>query len=85
MDITEIIGLGAGVCTAASSLPQVIKTVQKRKAGDISPLMFIALLAGNGLWIWYGLKRSDIPVTVTNCFSLLLDIVMLYLHFKFRK
>ena len=84
MDITEIIGLSAGICTSASSVPQILKTIKEKKAADVSPLMFLVLLAGNVLWVGYGIRRSDLPVTITNCISVLLDLTMLYLRYKFR-
>lgn len=84
MDITEIIGIGAGICTSASSVPQILKTIKKKKAADVSPIMFLVLLAGNGLWVWYGARRSDLPVLITNCISVLLDLSMLYLRYRFR-
>lgn len=47
--------------------------------------MFAALLAGNALWAWYGLLKSDLPVMVTNLISVVLDLVMLFLRFKYRQ
>lgn len=84
MELTEVIGIAAGVCTSASSVPQIVKTVQKRRAADVSPVMFFVLLAGNALWVYYGVLRSDLPVMLTNCVSVALDLTMLYLRFKFR-
>lgn len=83
MELTEIIGLAAGTCTSVSSIPQIVTTVRKKKAADVSSVMFLVLLAGNALWVWYGLQRSDLPVTITNCISVLLDLAMLYLRFKY--
>lgn len=84
MDFTGILGLVAGACTTVASVPQIITTIQKKKAADVSPLMFISLLTGNALWAWYGIIKSDLPVTLTNIISVLLDLVMLYLRFKYK-
>lgn len=85
MELAAIIGLAAGFCTTAASIPQIITTIRKKKAADVSPIMFIALLAGNALWAWYGLLKSDLPVMVTNLISVLLDLLMLFLRFKYRE
>jgi len=80
----EIIGIVAGVLTAASLIPQFIKSLKEKKV-DVSPLMFLILIGGNGLWIWYGIKLEAPPIIITNAFSLLMDIIMLFLSFRYRK
>ncbi|HEX3383558.1 MAG TPA: SemiSWEET transporter [Mucilaginibacter sp.] len=85
MSSLELIGLAAGICTASSIIPQVIKSIQTKKAGDISWFMFIVLLTGNSLWVYYGASKSDVPIIATNILSVLLNITMLVLKFKYAK
>jgi MtN3 and saliva related transmembrane protein len=85
MNWTELIGIGAGICTATSLVPQVIKTIKNKKADDVSIIMLLVLLTGQILWIIYGVKRSDIPIISTNGFSLLVDILMIVLRVKYRQ
>ncbi|MGN6400753.1 MAG: SemiSWEET family sugar transporter [Flavisolibacter sp.] len=84
MDWTQIIGLSAGVLTACSLLPQVVKTLNEKQAEDVSLLMLIVLQAGLILWIVYGIKRNDLPIIATNSFSLLVNIVMVVLRIKYK-
>lgn len=85
MENTQILGLVAGVCTSAASLPQIITAVKTKKAADVSPFMFIVLLTGNSLWVWYGAIKSDFPIIATNIVSIILSAIMLYLKFRYRK
>jgi MtN3 and saliva related transmembrane protein len=85
MNWTQIIGLAAGVLTASSLIPQVVKTLKEKKAENISLLMLFVLQAGIILWIVYGLKREDMPIILTNSFSLLVNIVMVVLGIKYKK
>ena len=85
MELTQIIGLAAGICTAASMLPQVIKTIKEKKAEDVSMLMLIILMTGLILWVIYGIKRNDMPIILTNSFSLLVSITMMALRIKYKK
>lgn len=85
MDSKEIIGLVAGILTSASLLPQLIKTLRERKAEDVSPVMFIMLLLGTGIWAYYGILRDDLPIIITNAFSFLLNIIMIILKVKFSR
>ena len=80
----EIIGLAAGVCTSAASIPQIVTTIKKKHAADVSPIMFVVLLAGNILWTYYGFRKSDIPISATNILAVLLDMVMLFLRYKYH-
>lgn len=83
MDFTAALGLTAGICTASSLVPQLVTTIKKKKATDVSTLMFVVLLVGNSLWIWYGIDKDDLPIIGTNIFSLLLNITMLILKVKY--
>ena len=85
MSWTQIIGLTAGVCTAISLVPQVVKTIKEKEAEDVSLLMLLVLGAGLALWIVYGIKRNDLPIIATNCFSLLVNITMVILRIKYKK
>ncbi len=85
MDSTQIIGIAAGIFTATSLLPQVIKTLREKKAEDVSLLMLLVLQAGLILWIIYGFKREDMPIIITNCFSLLVNITMVILRIRYKK
>jgi len=84
MSWTQVIGLAAGVLTACSLLPQVVKTLKEKKAEDVSLIMLFVLQAGLVLWILYGVKRNDLPIIATNSFSLLVNIVMVILRIKYK-
>ena len=85
MDDTQIIGLAAGVLTACSLLPQVIKTFREKKAEDVSLVMLFVLQAGLILWIVYGFHREDLPIIATNFFSLAVNITMVILGIYYKK
>jgi MtN3 and saliva related transmembrane protein len=85
MNWTQIIGLAAGVCTATSLIPQVVKTIKKKKAEDVSIIMLLVLATGIVLWIVYGIKKNDLPIIATNSFSLLVNVIMVILGIKYKK
>ena len=82
---TEIVGLAAGICTSTSLLPQLIKLLKHKKAEDISLFYLIILFVGLGLWIWYGLLREDVPILVTNGFSLVINGIIIVLGIRYKK
>jgi len=83
MDLKTLIGIIAGCLTAISLLPQIIKVIREKDASTISTLMPFVLLAGNGLWIWYGLLLEAWPITLTNTFSVLCDLTIIFLRLKY--
>jgi MtN3 and saliva related transmembrane protein len=85
MEIKTIIGFAAGVLTAVSSLPQIIKVLKDKKAQAVSPVMFFVLLGGNALWCWYGILLGEMPIIVTNAFSVVCDLVMIVLNYRYSK
>jgi MtN3 and saliva related transmembrane protein len=82
---TEIIGLIAGILTACSLLPQLIKTLKEHKTEGVSVFIFILLMCGTGLWVYYGILRDDLPLIITNAFSFVLNVTMLGLKIKYSK
>jgi MtN3 and saliva related transmembrane protein len=81
---TQIIGLAAGVCTAISLLPQLIKIIREKRAEQLSLFYLFTLLLGLGLWIAYGLLRSDLPIILTNVASATLNIAVIILSIRYR-
>ena len=82
---TEIVGVAAGICTAVSLLPQIIKMIKERKAQDISLFYLIVLLCGLALWTYYGFLKQDVPIIATNIFSMVLNIVVIILSSIYKR
>lgn len=83
--LESIVGIAAGVCTAASLLPQLIKMIKEKKATDISIIMLVTLLSGLCLWIWYGIMKQDWPIILTNGFSLLINLLIIIMRWKYKQ
>ena len=83
MNTTQWFGIAAGIMTAVSMLPQLIKIIKGKKADDVSVIMLMVLIVGLGLWVVYGFMREDWPIILTNSFSFLLNLLVLTLRIKF--
>ncbi len=83
INYTAIIGLVAGVCTTASFLPQVVKTMRTREAKDLSMTMYLVLAAGIFLWIIYGILIESLPVISANAVSFVLATIILILKIRY--
>lgn len=80
-----IIGTCAGVLTAISMLPQLVKVIREQDVETLSPVMIMVLLSGVSLWVVYGIMIREWPIIVFNAFSVLINIAMLICYFIFRK
>lgn len=85
MNWTQAIGLFAGICTSSSLLPQLVKTIKEKRVEEISKLMLFVLMTGVATWVVYGILRNDLPIIITNSFSLLLNIILIVLRFKYSR
>ena len=84
VQVTKIVGIAAGALTGTSMLPQLIKIFKEKKASQVSVFMLAILIIGLSLWVWYGLLKEDWPIIVTNLFSLVVNLVMMFLRYKYR-
>lgn len=81
------IGIAAGILTSCSLLPPLIKLIRDKKPEEVPIGMLLVLVGGLALWTYYGILKSDWPIIVTNCFSLIQNITMITLRqiYKNRK
>ncbi len=85
MNSTQIIGFIAGIFTGVSLLPQLIKIIKEKTTDDISTWTLLILMGGLGLWITYGVLINNLPIILTNLFSLVVNVVIIFLRLKFKK
>ncbi len=81
----EVVGIAAGICTAISLLPQIVKIIKEKKTEDISLFYLLVLLCGLGLWTYYGVLKDDVPIIATNIFSMVLNLTMITLGLVYKK
>ena len=77
------LGILAGSLTTGSFLPQVIKAHQSHHTKDLSLSMFVILVFGVVLWIFYGVLIGSLPVILANSATLCLAVYLLYLKVKY--
>lgn len=84
MSYESYVGIVAGISTSVSLLPQLIKIIREKKADNISWFMLFILIAGLGLWVWYGILKKDLPIILTNSFSLLVNLLIIYFTGRYK-
>lgn len=84
-EYSQFVGIGAGVCTAVSMLPQLIKLIREKDSTNISLVMLIVLLIGLAGWVWYGILKNDMPIIFTNGFSFLVNSLNIFFALRYKK
>jgi MtN3 and saliva related transmembrane protein len=85
LSLTQYVGIGAGILTGISLLPQLIKVIREKTTEGISLGMLFVLLSGLAGWVWYGILKEDYPIIITNSFSFLTNLAIIILTAIFRK
>jgi len=81
----EFFGYFAAILTTLAFLPQLIKTLQTKKAEDVSSITLIMFLTGVLSWIIYGYKISSTPILIANIITFILNLLILIFKITFSK
>lgn len=74
--VVQLVGFVAGTLTTLAYVPQLIRTWRTRSVSDISLWMLVALSAGIGLWLVYGIAIGSWPIIVANAVTLVFALVL---------
>jgi MtN3 and saliva related transmembrane protein len=85
MDWIEATGLFGSFLTSITFIPQVYKTWQTKKAGDLSLAMLLIVLTSCMVWMVYGVALSLRPVIIANGIIGALSILLIYFKLTFKQ
>ena len=83
--MVEFIGYLAGFLAMISFLPQIIKTLRSRSAGDISMAMLLLTLTTNALYLIYSVALSLTPIVVMISIMTCIVLLQIVLTLRYRK
>jgi MtN3 and saliva related transmembrane protein len=81
----EILGLLAGVFTAFSIIPQIIRIFRYKSVKDISVTVSLMFVLGSLLWLAYGIVDRLVPVIFWNVIGVTLNSIMLFGKLRYMK
>ncbi|SFN41215.1 MtN3 and saliva related transmembrane protein [Paenimyroides ummariense] len=79
-----IIGTIAGILTSVSMIPQLIKVLKEKDVENLSWGMIAVLLTGVSLWVVYGIMKDELPIVLSNGFSVLVNTTLLIYYFRYK-
>ena len=81
----DFFGYFAAILTTLAFLPQLIKTLQTKKADDVSLITLIMFITGVISWIIYGYMISSTPILIANTITCILNILILVFKIFYSK
>jgi MtN3 and saliva related transmembrane protein len=85
MNTVTFVGILASILIAIYLLPQLVKLIREKNAGNISMLMLLILIAGQVLWIWYGILKKDWIIISSNIFSALVNLLIIFFSLRYKQ
>lgn len=82
MDVTEAVGVVAGLLTTIAFVPQAWKTLRTRSAGDFALPMLLLFCLGLALWLAYGLMKAAPGLILANAVTLALALAILWVKLR---
>ncbi len=79
----ELIGFVAGLLIAISFLPQLIKSYKTKSTKDISILWSMINLAGQILWIIYGILITSYSLIIMGSIITTMSLLLFILKLKY--
>ncbi len=81
--LVDAVGVGAGLCSMASFVPQIVKILREKKVEGVSLRMYVVTVTGFTLWIAYGALLGSWPVWTSNSVNLVLAATILVLKLRY--
>ncbi len=81
----KIVGIIAAISTTSGFIPQVIKGIRTKRLEDVSPVMYIIMIFGFIMWLFYGIHLRDVIIIGANVAALTFSSFILILRYKYLR
>ena len=83
--LISVLGILASIFSLSSTVPQIVKGLKTKKMDDLSVWLILSLIVGLSLWVIYGIGRNDVVIIGGNMVGVSLNLVLLFLKFRYSK
>jgi MtN3 and saliva related transmembrane protein len=83
MSWIDLIGVGAGLLSMISFIPQIAKIWREKNASGVSLRTYALTVSAFALWLTYGLLSGTWPVAAANAVCLTLSAMIVALRLRF--
>jgi len=81
----SILGIIAASLVTSSFIPQIIKGYRTKHLDDVSYWLMITICVGMSLWIGYGIIKNDFVIIGANISTIILNLILVVMKFRYSK
>jgi MtN3 and saliva related transmembrane protein len=81
----KIVGVIAAISTTSGFIPQVIRGIRTKRLEDVSPIMYMLMIFGFIMWLFYGIHLGDVIIIGANVAALTFSSFILILRYKYLR
>ena len=88
MELTElaaVAGTIGGILSVGAFLPQAYRILQRRSAADVSLTMYVAILVGCVMWMFYGYVYDAMALFWTNVLIAIIALFIAALRIRYGR
>ncbi len=83
MPLEVLFGWLASLLCTLILVPQIFKALKTRHTDDVSMLMLLLSVSGNGFWVAHASITQNIPLLVGASFISLMSIMLIIFKYKY--
>ena len=81
----KIVGVIAAISTTSGFIPQLIRGIRTKRLEDVSPVMYMLMIFGFIMWLFYGIHLKDVIIIGANVLALSFSAFILILRYKYLR
>ena len=81
----SILGIIAAALVTSSFIPQIVKGYGTKHLDDVSYWLMITICIGMSLWIGYGIIKNDFVIIGANISTIILNMILVVMKFRYSK
>ncbi len=81
----KIVGVIAAISTTSGFIPQLIRGIRTKRLEDVSPIMYMLMIFGFIMWLFYGMHLRDVIIIGANVVALTFSSFILILRHKYLR
>lgn len=85
MTIEVLLGWIASILCTLILVPQIFKALQTRHTDDVSMLMLVLSVSGNGFWAAHAAMTQNIPLLSGASLIAIMSVLLIIFKFKYDK
>lgn len=81
----SLAGAIGGLLSVGAFIPQAIRIWRRKSAADVSPIMYLSIIAASGLWMFYAYAHGSYELFLTNFIIAVIAVLIIALRIRYSE